>query len=581
MIHILKRCQSSLVITDPYLIYKSRVAQGLLRSDPHQIALIKKLSKLSNEIQHYKPNLTNVKINQLVRNLEIRFKELDNINAQQRGEIYKKTIGWYKTKSQEEAIKSLIVKVKDEDELFSIDFTGIPKGLLVNGEVGSGKSLCMDMFADSLPIKGKWRIHQTAFNNWVLKEINIISQNKRIGDIQSNHPLLRAENDMILYQLASNLITKCHVLILDEFMLPDIAMAKITKTLFTYYFRLGGILISSSNRLPAELYSGGVSDTSMDGFERVLKFRCDIWDMNSETDYRTELLNDESHMAEESWLVIGTKGGRQEWDELKSKYLPSPEKDVIVFKNYGRDVKLPCVDGDTVYFDFNDLIHDSAFGPGDFIEIAKRFKLIMIDNVPILTKKMKNQARRLITIIDAIYDERCNLMIKVECEPEELFFPDETKQSQTGKADRFQCTPIEDGPNYLCLAEAGVKPTSGPVEEEMKIKGEVPSAITNVGVEHPQYKKLHGDRDTTEVQDDEMQFLTESDLANPHRPNFASYQELDFDVNKAHADLQERLTTKAKFTGEDELFAFKRAVSRIREMTQSKRWRLMMSKSAL
>lgn len=577
MIRIVKRFQSSLVVTDPYLIYKSKVSGGILRSDPHQLALIKKLSKLSNEIQAYKPNLTKVKINQLVRNLEIKFKELENLGSEQRGEIYKRTIGWYKTKSQEDEIKSLIVKVKDEDELFSTDLSNVPKGLLVNGEVGSGKSLCMDMFADSLPIEGKWRIHQTSFNNWVLKEINSISQKKRIGDIQSNHPLLRNENEMILYQLASNLINKCHVLILDEFMLPDIAMAKITKSLFTYYFKLGGILISSSNRLPAELYSGGVADNSMDGFERVLKFRCDIWDMNSETDYRTELLNDETHMAEESWLVIGDEN-KSQWNELKSKYLASPQRNIISFQNYGRDVKLPFVDGKSVYFDFNDLMHDSAFGPGDFIEIAKRFDLVMINNVPVLTKKMKNQARRLITFIDAIYDERCNLMIHLETEPEMLFFSEDSKQSKNSKEDRFQCTPIEDGPNYLCLMDAGVKPSSGPIEEEMKAKGELPNAITNVGVEHPQYKKLHEKSDAEELQDDEMQFMTETDLANPHRPNFASYQELDFDVNKAHADLQERLTNKAKFTGEDELFAFRRAVSRIREMTQSKRWRLLMSK---
>lgn len=573
LVFIQRRLQSSITLTDPYLVYKSYVSRKHVKSDPHQIALIKKLSKLSKEIQNYEPDLTDVKINKFVRDLEIKFKELDNINADQRGKIYKNTIGWIKTKSQENEIKSLICKVNDEDELFHQDFSNVPKGLLVNGEVGSGKSLCIDIFAESLPLKGKWRIHQNEFNKWVLKEINNISKSKQIGDIQSNHPLLKKENDMILYQLASNLINKCHVLILDEFMLPDIAMAKITKSLFTYYFKLGGILISSSNRLPAELYSGGVSDSSMDGFERVLKFRCDVWDMKSETDYRTQLIDDMDQRAEESWLVINNQS---QFEKLINKYLPSPKENQVAFENYGRVIRVPKLYKDVVYFDFRDLIKDSAYGPGDFIEIAKRFNMVILANVPILTKKMKNQARTLITFIDAVYDSKCNLIMTTQVEPEKLFFPD--KEVSEGQEDRFKCYPMEDGPNYLCLMDAGVKPSSGPVDEEMASKGIQPNSITHVGIEHPQYAKVHADSDTVDVQDEEMQFMTEADLANPHRPNFASYQELDYDVNKAHADLQERLQNKARFTGEDELFAFKRAVSRIREMTQSQRWRSLMSK---
>ena len=529
---------TALSVTDPYIVYKHLVNSKEIEPDPHQLASIKKLRALSESLQHYKPKLTSVRINRLVRELEIRYNQQ---KQDDKGVLFGYTVGWFRERENTKLRTELVKVLNDYEELTSAEMKDIPKGLLINGEVGCGKTMLMDIFADSLPIQGKWRIHWGVFIQWVMKEIESISSRKRDRFMQANHPLLNYENEFVLFEVAARMIEKCHVLILDEFMLPDIASAKIINVLFVYYFKLGGVLVASSNRLPEELYSGSINKSTMGSFEQILRARCDVWDMQSEIDYRTNLKEDD--IADEKWLVLQSDENHNEaWNNLIAKFidLKSCETNFSSFTSYGRDIVIPKSGNGVAYFEFDDVVRDSAYGPGDFISIATKYPTIIIDNVPILSIKMKNHARRLITFIDAIYDSRCNLVIKLETDPVHLFFPDIRDNIPT----RFKCTPLEDGPNPVCLSEA------------LKYKKD---SVTT----------------TEDVQNIEMFAKTEMDLSNPYRPNFATYEDdnKEYDIDKGEEDMKKNFTDMKKFTGEDEMFAYKRAVSRINEMTHSTKWR--------
>ncbi|KAG0676581.1 hypothetical protein C6P42_001206 [Pichia californica] len=537
---------TSITITDPYIIYKQLILNKKIDSDPFQLALIKKLSKLSKSLQLYKPDLTKIKINKLVRELEIKY------NKQKIDKI--KFLKWFHERENNKLRKNLIKILNDYDELNSSYFNDIPKGLLINGEVGCGKTMLMDIFADSLPIQNKWRVHWNVFIQWCLKEIEKISINKRNNFIQLNHSLLNYENEFILFEVASKLILKCNVLIIDEFMLPDIASAKIINVMFIYYFKLGGVLIASSNRLPEELYSGSINKLTMGNFEKILRLRCDVWDMQSNNDYRINLK--ENDIAKDKWLILKTEQDYEKnWNKLIKNFidLNNCENNLITFKSYGRDIIIPkAIKGLVAYFDFNDIIKDSSYGPSDFISIATKYPTIIIDNVPILSIKMKNYARLLISFIDAIYDSKCNLIIKLETDPNNLFFPDINKDNSPAK---FKCTPIEDGPNYICLNEAK-------------------KSLSN---NNSNNSNNNSETDTIDIQNIEMYAKTEIDMLNPYRPNFATYEDnnKDYNISKGEEnEMNKNFTDMKKFTGEDEMFAYKRAISRIYEMTHSKRWRM-------
>lgn len=518
---MLRRYSSTLknqvVITDPYLIYKNLVMNEKIKKDPHQLALVKKLSLLSKQLQDYKPNLVDVKINKLIRDIEIKLSQDESWRNRLIGMIDKE-------KSKEQQCLKLIKVVNDYDELYNNrEMEHIPKGLLINGDVGCGKSMMMDIFANSLPIKGKIRIHWLVFIELIIKEIEKISINKRDNNEQINHSILKYENEFLLFQIASNLISKYHVLIIDEFMLPDITSAKIVNHLFIYFFKLGGVLITSSNKLPKDLYSGSINKDSIENFEKILKARCELWNMTNDIDYRKIEDNED-----DNWCVL--RDDKKRWNELVSSVidLNNCEANTCKFENYSREIRIPKCNENVAYFKFNDIIKDGKYGNCDFVSIASNFQIIIIDEIPNLTNNMKNQARKLISFIDAIYDCKCQLMINIESNIDEIFF--NSKEINKNKT-RFKCTPLED-------------------------------SVTN------------------EVQDYEMFTKTEMDLSNPYRPNFATYEDSNKDYhmsneteNVNNSEQSKNYTNLKKFTGDDEMFSYKRAVSRIYEMTHSKRWR--------
>ena len=516
--------KTSIAVTDPYVIYKYLVKTKEIDSDPFQLALIKKLRLLSGELQTYKPDLTTIKINKMVRELEVRYNQQQ---ADKKGVFFGYTIEWLK-EHQNDKMRTNVIKVLNDFEELAL-LVDVPKGLLINGEVGCGKTMIMDLFADSLPVEGKWRVHWGVFIQWVMNEIENISKRKLNKFTQVNHSLLNYENEFMLFEIASRLIERSHVLILDEFMLPDIASAKIINILFVYYFKLGGVLVASSNRLPEELYSGSINKTTMGDFEKILRCRCDVWDMQSKVDYRRELKDED--ISPEKWLVLENEpNSSRKWNELISRHIKLDDclVDYTPFKSYGRDVIIPKCNETVAYFQFKDLVEDSKYGPSDFISISNKYPTIIIDHVPILSIREKNYARQLITFIDAIYDSKCNLIMRSEDEPNRLFFPD--LRSDNGPT-RFKCTPLED---------------------QVDLKS-----------------------NTQEMQDLEMFSKTEMDLVNPYRPNFATYEKdnENYQIEKGNELLNKSFTDMKKFTGEDEMFAYKRAVSRINEMTQSIRWR--------
>jgi len=86
----------------------------------------------------------------------------------------------------------------------------------------------------------------------------------------------------------------------------------------------------------------------------------------------------------------------------------------------GREIRYRKRAGGLVWFDFQVL----CGGPrsyADYVDLAKRFHTVMLSNIPRLSAKDSDAARRFTWLVDVFYDDRVNLIVSAQAEPEQLF----------------------------------------------------------------------------------------------------------------------------------------------------------------
>ena len=70
-------------------------------------------------------------------------------------------------------------------------------------------------------------------------------------------------------------------------------------------------------------------------------------------------------------------------------------------------------------------IHSSsisvALGPNDYIAIAERFHTLFLEDVPMLTPNRREEARRFVILIDALYEAHAKLIVLAQAEPTKLY----------------------------------------------------------------------------------------------------------------------------------------------------------------
>jgi predicted ATPase len=321
------------------------------------------------------------------------------------------------------------------------------------------------------------------------------------------------------------------------------------------------------------------------GFVEVLKARCEIWEMNGGRDWRrreaeemdgeaakiAETMREEmievfsglekmepgnlglgyeqsahsgfskSSESKSSELrtvvkdmtpkkyLLASSDNEATWDTILRSALPSDTPSPVPWQSttllvYGRQIPVPKHLEGVTCWDFQTLC-GGFFGPADYITLASTFHTLILDEVPILHLAQKNEARRLITLLDALYEARCKLIIRAQAGPDDLFFPE------------IQVTPSR-----------GI---DGKADENDGGDAVYPETLSEV------YQ----------------------DQTSPFRPNVSSYKDesrmgYDPDEDSDFGPIPGRgvdFGMTSSFTGEDERFAYKRARSRLWEMCGA-RW---------
>ncbi len=92
----------------------------------------------------------------------------------------------------------------------------------------------------------------------------------------------------------------------------------------------------------------------------------------------------------------------------------------LVLRIKGREVMLPRFRNGVARVSFWDLC-GAALGPADYLAVAQAVRVLILEGVPQMDQSNFNAARRFVTLVDALYEAGVRLVISAAEEPERLY----------------------------------------------------------------------------------------------------------------------------------------------------------------
>ncbi|KAJ0167726.1 Protein AFG1 [Colletotrichum tanaceti] len=359
----------------PIQEYDRRVDTGILRNDEHQRGIIQSLQHLHDELVKYHAP-------------EVVHPTLESLKPA------KSMFGsWF---GGGKAAQATIGAIPNN----------LPRGLYLYGDVGSGKTMLMDLFYDTLPssVKTKTRIH---FHNF-MQDVH-----KRLHKMKMQHG---NDVDAVPF-VAADIAAKGNVLCFDEFQCTDVADAMILRRLLESLMSHGVVLVTTSNRHPDELYKNGIQRESFVPAIKLLKGRLHVINLDSPTDYR-KIPRPPSGVYHTPLDAHANSHAEKWFRFLGDPENPEPHSEVQ--NVWGREIHVPRVSGRCAWFTFDELI-GKATSAADYLELVRNYDAFVITDVPGMTYRQRDLARRFITFIDAVYESHAKLVLTTEKALTELF----------------------------------------------------------------------------------------------------------------------------------------------------------------
>ncbi|KAK1836895.1 protein AFG1 [Podospora conica] len=358
----------------PIQEYDRRVAHGLLRNDEHQRGIIQSLQHLHEELRHYEAR-------------PVIHPSLESLRPTK-----KSLFSWLGGGGSASPVKPIPAD--------------LPRGLYLYGDVGSGKTMLMDLFYDTLPaaVRSKTRIH---FHNFMQ------DTHRRIHKMKLQYG---SDVDVVPF-VAAELAEHGNVLCFDEFQCTDVADAMILRRLLESLMSHGVVLVTTSNRHPDELYKNGIQRESFVPAIQLLKRRLHVINLDSTTDYR-KIPRPPSGVYHAPLDAHAASHAEKWFRFLGDPDEPEPHPEVQ--RVWGREIVVPRVSGRCAWFTFDELIGRPT-SAADYIELMRSYDAFVVTEVPGMTYRQRDLARRFITFIDAVYESHAKLVLTTAVPLQELF----------------------------------------------------------------------------------------------------------------------------------------------------------------
>ena len=265
----------------------------------------------------------------------------------------------------------------------------LTKGFYIYGGVGRGKTMLMDLFYSHIKISSKKRVHFYEFMRDVHNAIRHVRK-ERIADP--------------LEVVVSNIFKDLTLICFDEMQISDIADAMLVGRLFEKITARKVSFVCTSNRKPNDLYKDGLNRQLFLPFIKILEEKLNIFQLNSEKDYRRNLL-----VENKKFFPISEPDSADSFQALwesMTEGLISSEFEISLGT---RSLLIPNFVNGIGKVKFESLC-EQPFSSGDYLSIFNEVKVLFLEDIPVFSHENRDSCKRFISLVDIMYERKAQLV---------------------------------------------------------------------------------------------------------------------------------------------------------------------------
>ncbi|XP_061376442.1 uncharacterized protein LOC133318456 isoform X2 [Gastrolobium bilobum] len=415
-----------------------------------------------------------------------------------------------------------------------------PKGLYIYGNVGSGKTMLMDMFYSSTKgiVKHRRRYHfheamlkineqmhkiwknqmeekplQSSIAGWIMnlpfdtKAKEWLAAEERYKQEVQLKNILPAVADKFFLDREED-EKGASILCFDEIQTVDVFAIVALSGILSRLLSSGTIIVATSNRAPEDLNEAGMQREIFQKLISKLEEHCENVLIGSEIDYRRFIAQRSVNQVHYFWPNErkAINEFQNKWHDvtgrLGGRIIPN-----TISVMFGRTLEVPESCEGVARFTFEHLC-GRPLGAADYIAVAENYHTVFISNIPAMSMRIRDKARRFITLIDELYNHHCCLFCLASSSIDELF--QGTEDGTLFDLESFQFETETEGGKLRrnVLAEGNVGSGGAPVgitsilsgQEEMfafrravsrLIEMQTPLYLDGVSNFHPYFQRQH------------------------------------------------------------------------------------------